>query len=259
MSRKEHNDNIVVHEPVTFDGGRLASESRASRTLRFVYASSPRTVLGYTELACIAADLNERRAESLCEITPARLMRKVRRKYAFAAEFLAASLAPKSAAFEDFTLDEERGSPDQTNGSRPVAIPDATVRRAAYAKLRQACDALRKTERLLKSEEIALFCTYDPKPARALRREIVRAARLMRGGWGTKRGYPALRQIVLDLHRDIFDLTGDWQRGDRIEDAQDEFLTSILCRLTRPLVPDSISDSGIRRVINTAIRQPHQI
>jgi len=259
MSREEHSDNVVEYEQVAFDGGSLAFEHRASRTLRVVYAYSPRTLLTDDGLACIAKDLNARRAEGLREVTPAFLMRRIRQKYAIASDFLKASFAPKAAALEDLPLDEEQGPPGQANELQPVAIPDATARRAALAKLRQACDALKKTERLLRSEEIARFCTYDPKPARALRREILRVARLLREGWGAKRGFPALRQIVLELHRDIFDLTGSWQRGDRIEDEEDEFLISILFRLTRPLAPDGISDSAIRGVIKTAIRQPHQI
>ena len=165
---------------------------------------------------------------------------------------------PKSVRTRELPADDEEAEAPHSR-YRNIGIVGAAERRDAQDRLHQAQGALEKIERLLRSPEIARFSEFRPKGARILQWEIGRIGKLLREGWGTRRGLPALADTVRELHKVVYVLTGSWQRGDRTKDDEDEFLTGLLFDLTRPVVPECILDSDIREVIKTAIRQPRNI
>lgn len=258
MAARRKNKIVVLPEPVPDDGGDLALKARAKEAWRRVDKRSPSLLLTSSKLKEIAADLNARRSPELREVTPARMASKLRNIYAFAFEYIEASLDPKSARTRELPADDEEAEAPHSR-YRNIGIVGAAERRDAQDRLHQAQGALEKIERLLRSPEIARFSEFRPKGARILQWEIGRIGKLLQEGWGTRRGFPALAGTVRELHKVVYDLTGSWQRGDRTEDEEDEFLTGLMFDLTRPLVPESILDSDIRGVIKTAIRRPHNL
>ena len=258
MAARRKNKIVVLPEPVPDDGGDLARKARREEVKRRVDERSPALLLTSYKLKEIAADLDARRRPNLHEVTPERLENELRNIYAFATEFIEASLDPKSARTRELPADDEEAEAPHSR-YRNIGIVGAAERRDAQDRLHQAQGALEKIERLLRSPEIARFSEFRPKGARILQWEIGRIGKLLREGWGTRRGLPALADTVRELHKVVYVLTGSWQRGDRTKDDEDEFLTGLMFDLTRPLVPESILDSDIRGVIKTAIRRPHNL
>lgn len=229
------------------EGLDFIAKVKAKQALAAARCVSPVTYYGADALCTIASELQSRNKTDK-PVTVRRLALRLRGVVRFASDAVFWSIQrPTEHHLSAEDIEAQELSPEES--------PTAEIKKNADRKLKQAKAALYRLVSKLEADDVSIFTHFDRGCLEPLEQELERMKSDVDLPIGLRRGHPIAARIVRDLHRILYNLTGNWLRDPRDAEHQDDFIRSLLLRLARPLTPNAIADEALQKVIETEIKR----